>query len=1460
MKKIITIAILCLAVLGGFAQSTNTYEYDNLNRLTKVYYANGAVTQYTYDALGNRLTKSVAGVSVSYTIAASVSPTNAGTVSGTGIYQGGSTCTLTASANAGYTFSNWTENGTLVSVAATYSFPVTSNRNLVANFTDANGNGLLSGVFSVSENTQVGFSQGNLQYQASTNTWRFAENQWDYIGTDNANASSTYSGWIDLFGWGTSGYNHGAVCYQPWSTSTTSADYYAYGNPSLNLSEGNGLADWGWNGISNGGQIVQSGWRTLSIDEWSYMLFTRPTPSGLRFAKANVEDVNGIILLPDDWSDSNYPLENVNDGEANYTDNSISGYEYGTDLESEGAVFLPVAGSRMGNSINFVEGVYWSATKCATHSAYLIYFNEEGMSNASGYSYYRYRGQSVRLVRTIEAATSYTIEATPNPVEGGTVAGAGIYEQGQTCTLTATFNEGYTFTAWTENGEVVSTEANFTFMVEGDRTLVANFAIIENIVFADPNVKAICVANWDTNGDGELSYAEAAAVTDIGNVFQYNYDIISFNELQYFTGLTYIGYYEFLDCINLTSVTIPNSVTSIDYGAFMQCSNLTSVGIIPNSVVLIGDYAFGNCGSLTSVVIPISVTSIGEYAFGYCSSLTGSLTIPNSVTSIGNSAFSGCSGLTSIEIPNSVTSIGVGTFAECSGLSQITVLPDNAMYDSRNNCNGIIETATNTLIAGCVNTLIPDDVVSIESWVFANLRTLTSIEIPNSVTTIGFAAFTGCKGLTSIEIPSSVISIGDHAFSFCDQLTAITIHAETPPTLESSSFVGVNPSIPVYVPCASVEAYQNAAWGGFSNFVGMCSYEVNATANPVAGGTVTGGGTFDAGILCTLTATPNAGYTFGSWTENGETVSTDATYSFTVSGDRTLVANFAPEGNYWTPENTGNYSLTMALTGVIEIDGVEQFSDQLEVGAFCNGVCRGSQMASEFYLTNRYLVMLSIHGEIGDELTFKLYDHGLAQELNLTSPNAVTFTIDGYGTPIEPYTLNFISSYEILATIDPEGAGTIVGTGSYVAGSSCTLVAEANDGYQFVNWTLDGVEVSTNATFDFTVTQSAAYVAHFHSVQTQTLAQGWNWWSTYIGQNGNDGLTMLENSLGSNGIRIQSKNNGYVDQFEYNGTSYWYGTLNALTNEQMYMVRTNTPCDATMTGQANVLADHPITINNGWNWIGFPGSESVSVANAMSGFAPEANDQIKSKNNGYSTYVSNALWYGTLNTLEPGQGYMYNSNSGETKTLVYQDGRGETRANVTTDGNMFQPNEADYAHNMTITAIVELGGDELRSDSYELAAFAGNECRGSVKLMYAELLDRYIAFLLVAGEAEENLRFVLTDGRNARWSDDEMKFTIDGVVGSPIEPAIIHFGTLGVEENEGDNIIVYPNPSKNVFNVEGEGLRKVEIVNAYGQLIFTKEIAGDYLQIDLGNRSAGVYMLRVVTEKGIKTQQIIKNN
>lgn len=238
--------------------------------------------------------------------------------------------------------------------------------------------GAINGAFSVSSNKKVKFSQGNIQYQASTKTWRFAEHQWDIIGADNKNISSSYSGWIDLFGWGTSN--------NPTKSSTSSSDY-------------SNFSDWGNNSISNGGG---RNWFTLTRDEWVYVFKTRSTSSGIRYAKATVNGVSGVILLPDNWSGSYYKLRKTNKSDASFSSNQISQSDWTSKLEANGAVFLPAAGWRYGTSVDIVGsgGSYWSATYGYSGSAYSVYFDDGDLS-AGNWNYRNY-GLSVRLVSVAE--------------------------------------------------------------------------------------------------------------------------------------------------------------------------------------------------------------------------------------------------------------------------------------------------------------------------------------------------------------------------------------------------------------------------------------------------------------------------------------------------------------------------------------------------------------------------------------------------------------------------------------------------------------------------------------------------------------------------------------------------------------------------------------------------------------------------------------------------------------------------------------------------------------------------------------------------------------------------------------------------------------------------------------------------------------------------------------------------
>ena len=256
--------------------------------------------------------------------------------------------------------------------------------------------GTLKGVFSVSESLKVRFAQGNLQYQASTNTWRFADKQTDIIGEDNINISASYDGWIDLFAWGTSGYDHGAVCYQPWSTSQTYNDYYAYGNYMSNLYDQTGQADWGYNAISNGGD--QTGlWRTLTAYEWRYIFNRRE--ADIRYAVATIEGRYGVLLFPDDWSAETYTINTPNDLEASYEANTLTASDWNT-LEAAGVVFLPASGLRAEGGVPYVNeaGAYWSSTAYNNPYCDYIYFIVNEMGDVSDVTNREF-GVAVRLAQ-----------------------------------------------------------------------------------------------------------------------------------------------------------------------------------------------------------------------------------------------------------------------------------------------------------------------------------------------------------------------------------------------------------------------------------------------------------------------------------------------------------------------------------------------------------------------------------------------------------------------------------------------------------------------------------------------------------------------------------------------------------------------------------------------------------------------------------------------------------------------------------------------------------------------------------------------------------------------------------------------------------------------------------------------------------------------------------------------------
>ena len=354
--------------------------------------------------------------------------------------------------------------------------------------------GAIDGLFSISETQQVWFSRGNLQYQASSNSWRFANHQYDYIGEGNSNISSSYNSWIDLFGWGTSGYDHGAVCYQPWSANCNDENYLAYGQKSFNLNDQSGQADWGFNVIENGNNTTHA-WRTLSYEEWQYLLESRTSLSGIRYAKATVNDVNGVILLPDNWNNLNYELNNFNQSNASFSSNVINASQWIT-LEQCGAVFLPAAGYRHGLEIHNVNssGGYRSSTVSNEFNIWRLRFYDNGLC-MDDCEDSRCNGQSVRLVY------------------GSMVYDSTIVAQPPTVTTTDVIN--ITQTSATSGG-IVSSDGGASVIERGICWSTDHKPTIENDHISKGLGTGVYLANMDGLTGNTTYYVRAYAINSAG--------------------------------------------------------------------------------------------------------------------------------------------------------------------------------------------------------------------------------------------------------------------------------------------------------------------------------------------------------------------------------------------------------------------------------------------------------------------------------------------------------------------------------------------------------------------------------------------------------------------------------------------------------------------------------------------------------------------------------------------------------------------------------------------------------------------------------------------------------------------------------------------------------------------------------------------------------------------------------
>ncbi len=848
-----------------------------------------------------------------------------------------------------------------------------------------------------------------------------------------------------------------------------------------------------------------------------------------------------------------------------------------------------------------------------------------------------------------DAFKLYYVLPFPNNGNYGYVTGSGGFSYGTQCTLTAVANEGYVFKNWTDfDGHVLSWSPIYTFEVYEDKNLIANFVEEEGM----------CGITFDLSHSYPQWYGVALTITyvDYGFVEQLDRN----------------GHYvRYMESGAPVVVGVVETSWASDFGSHGVVVGYESGAVICDQPTLYPEFQCefeADCEGamallhIEAVADPQDagiVLGAGDYTNGSTCQLTA---VPNSGYAFRYWTEKGEVVSLDEEYSFQVTeeSSFVAHFVPAETLCGIVF----KMYDSGEN-----------------------------GWQGNSLK-VHYPDIPYSeIITLN----TGSEGEIHRKVSESehaVVSYRNWG-SYSGQCSLEIVYENGTPLYPLTELNFMEIPLPLETDCASV---------------GAGLVHVTAASEDAEKGSVTGGGVFNYGTQCCVSAIPEEGYAFLYWSRNGVAFSREQNYSFVATEDLDLVAHFVSQdmvceyrfelinGYPYYYQGWGGNVLTVSYE---DIGFVEQMTLETESShCFVRNITARSNVTMTLNQGGNLLDMyLNVYCEDGDGIcnqnlvnisfprTFKAncnsalpetpevvvvanppeagvvsgggtYEVGSVCHLEAVANEGYSFGFwrdEGYAfsySPVVDFEVTQSCTYTayfyvvITAETDPWGGGSINGSGSYYSEnwgktSTCYLDVTPNEGFVFEYWTKDGEVVSYEPYYTFEVIEPEHYVAHFASVQTVALNQGWNWWTPTVATD----LATLETALGSNGLLINSQDGGFA-RYEDN---VWSGTLTEILPGQMYKIHTSDAC--TFTLRSTPLPATTLDIEYGYNWFGYYGGNDLTLSEAFGSFTPVEGDVIIAENGDTATFTND--WSGTLTTLVRGHGYIYVSHDNQIKALSF---------------------------------------------------------------------------------------------------------------------------------------------------------------------------------------------------------------